>query len=260
MKLKLLIADDDATTRRILNRAIALLGHEVVSVNDGKALVERFSEVSPDLVLTDWRMPEMDGVEAIQRIRALPGGADVFIVLSTGVYGAPETANAIEAGADDYILKPISVPALRVLLMLSGERIVRRRSLARRGTAVAGGISLPAAVEHFPGLLVATDLRGRVRGVNRAGAEQWRLCEGAELTELFLAADRPALRRALSLASEGESSTFLHHSGPDGDCCPQRGSVWPLHEGGEIAGCGFCSISVADADEDGLSGDQANAS
>lgn len=242
MKLKLLIADDDATTRRILNRAVALLGHDVVAVNDGRELVDRFPEFRPDLILTDWRMPEMDGVEAIEKIRAMPGGREVFIVLSTGVYGASETANAIEAGADDYILKPISVPALRVLLMLSGERIARRRMLTD-SARTPDDASLPAIVEHFPGMVVATDLQGRVCGVNREGAQRWRVTEGALLADVFDEIDRPALKEAFVIAATGTARSFLHGDGSDAQQCLT--SVWPLWRGTKISGFGVSTIAVA---------------
>ncbi|TPV94938.1 MAG: response regulator [Myxococcales bacterium FL481] len=242
MKLKLLIADDDATTRRILQRAVALLGHEVIAVNDGRELVERFAEIRPDLILTDWRMPEMDGVEAIERIRSMPGGHEVFIVLSTGVYGASETASAIEAGADDYILKPISVPALRVLLMLSGERIARRRTVTDGVRAVSDS-GLPGLVEYFPGAMVTTDLEGRVCAVNPAGATAWNVAEGSVLADVFSELDRPALKAAFVLAAAGTAHTFAHHDATDRSRHYQT-CVWPLWRDSQVSGFGVSTMQV----------------
>ncbi|TPV93538.1 MAG: response regulator [Myxococcales bacterium FL481] len=241
--LKILIADDDSTTRRILTRAIALLGHEVSAVGDGRELVRRFGETRPDLVLTDWHMPEMNGVTAIEHIRRLPGGSDVFIILATGVYGAAETANAIEAGADDYILKPISVPALRVLLMLSGERILRRRSTgtSRRGWADSDSRWTPEA--GLPGIAASLDGQGCVRSVAPADNAEWAPELGASVLTAFTSSDQDVAQDALAAAAQGATRCFVHRSGPD-QTVRELATLWPVRYEGNVTGFRLLSVPV----------------
>jgi CheY-like chemotaxis protein len=167
--MKVLIAEDDLVTRTVLTRAAVKAGHEVTSVGNGRELVERFGRLRPDLVLVDWKMPVVDGIEAVRQIRELEGGPQAFIVLTTGVSDDAEASRAFDAGIDDYLLKPVSVSRLRVLLTLTEAR-VRRRRAPTDDHAGAG----PTAVEMLElfGAVAAVDPSGRMGVTTRAFAHE----------------------------------------------------------------------------------------
>ena len=121
--MKVLIADDDATTRRLLQSYLEKWGHHVTAATTGAEAFELFERGDYSIVVTDWSMPEMDGVELITRIRSLPRAAYVYIVLVTARAQAEDVVQGIEAGADDFVTKPFDRDELRAR-MRAGERIV----------------------------------------------------------------------------------------------------------------------------------------
>ncbi len=104
--LKVLIADDKAENRELLERLLGPAGFETCSVNDGARAVEMFFEWKPQIVLLDLRMPVMDGVEVIRQIRSRENGTRVPIIAITASAFEENRREVIEAGADDFLGKP----------------------------------------------------------------------------------------------------------------------------------------------------------
>jgi DNA-binding response OmpR family regulator len=121
--MKVLIADDDFTTRRLLQSYLEKWGHEVTAAKTGSEALHLFERGDYSIVVTDWSMPEMDGIELIGRIRSLPRAGYVYIVLVTARAQAEDVVQGIEAGADDFVTKPFDRDELRAR-MRAGERIV----------------------------------------------------------------------------------------------------------------------------------------
>lgn len=111
-----LIADDEPTLRLLLAEALRVGGFTVTGVGDGPAALEAFTRLRPDAVVLDAMMPGMDGFEVCRRIRALPGGAVLPIVVISGMSVAELRPAALAAGATDVLGKPIQFLAL-------GERL-----------------------------------------------------------------------------------------------------------------------------------------
>jgi sigma-B regulation protein RsbU (phosphoserine phosphatase) len=126
--MRVLIAEDDAIIRRLLEATLTRWGHETLSVVDGAAAWEVLqAEDAPRLALLDWMMPEIDGVEICRRVRSRAGAPYVYILLLTA-RGRPEDLVAgLEAGADDYITKPFDPNELRCRLQ-TGRRIIELQS------------------------------------------------------------------------------------------------------------------------------------
>jgi diguanylate cyclase (GGDEF)-like protein len=128
--LKILIAEDDGVSRRILQKAIDKFGHECLEVADGEQAWEIYAE-TPDLdvIVSDWMMPGMDGVELCRRVRQEPhpGGYTFFIFL-TALSNKEHLMEGMEVGADDYLTKPLDREELEVRL-ISAQRVT---SLQRR--------------------------------------------------------------------------------------------------------------------------------
>ena len=130
--MNLLIVEDELAQRQILEAELVKLGHEVTAVETGAEAVARLEGGSFDVVVTDLRLPDFDGIEVIRRARE--SGNDVPILVITA-YGSLKTAvSAIQAGATDYIIKPIRVPDLvRRLQQLNDlDRLERENRLLRR--------------------------------------------------------------------------------------------------------------------------------
>ncbi|MES2304995.1 MAG: EAL domain-containing protein [Gemmatimonadota bacterium] len=110
----ILVVDDDSTTRMLLRESLEAGGFRVEEATDGERAVERFADVLPDVVLLDVVMPGLDGFETCRMLRTLPNGigARVPIVMTTGLDDIESVNRAYEAGATDFITKPIVWPIL----------------------------------------------------------------------------------------------------------------------------------------------------
>ncbi|MFG0274982.1 MAG: PP2C family protein-serine/threonine phosphatase [Phycisphaerales bacterium] len=122
--MRVLIAEDERITRTTLARQLERWGHEVVATENGREAWERLQEDRFDIVLTDWEMPELSGVELIKKIRGLEGRDYIYVILLTSRSDKGDIVSGIEAGADDYVSKPFDRGELRVRL-LAGERVVQ---------------------------------------------------------------------------------------------------------------------------------------
>ena len=131
--MRILIAEDEQVTRAMLARQLKAWGHEVTAESDGQQAWERLeSGAEFDIVVTDWEMPRLSGLELVRRIRGAPGAAYTYIILLTSRTEKADVVDGIEAGADDYLSKPFDSGELRVRV-LAGERIVRlERTLNRQ--------------------------------------------------------------------------------------------------------------------------------
>jgi len=147
--VKVLVAEDDAVSRRLLQRFLENWGHEVVLTANGAEAWERFQAEAPPLVITDWMMPEMDGLELIRRIRSSPDAAYPYVLLVTTRTETGDLVEGMEAGADDFVAKPLDRDELRARLR-AGERIaeLERSLLARNRELDSARVSLERRVEE----------------------------------------------------------------------------------------------------------------
>lgn len=107
-RLRILVADDSATDRFIMEILLKRLGHEVLMVENGLEAVQRFQNWHPDMVLLDVMMPELDGMAAARQMRELSRHELVPIIFLTSLHDASDLASCLEAGGDDFLSKPYS--------------------------------------------------------------------------------------------------------------------------------------------------------
>jgi signal transduction histidine kinase len=122
--MKVLLAEDEALSRLLLRTFLEDWGYQVTVVQDGAAAWRAFQEGDFPIVLTDWIMPEMDGPDLIRRIRSVPAHRYVYIILLTAKSEKQDLVQGMEAGADEFMIKPPDADELRVRLR-AGERIIR---------------------------------------------------------------------------------------------------------------------------------------
>ena len=130
---RILIAEDHYVSRHLLERNLSNWGFSVVSAEDGEAAYQILSsEGTPSIAILDWIMPKLDGAEVCQRVRALKDRPYVYLLLLTAKSQKEEIAAGLEAGADDYVIKPFDPDELRARLKV-GQRVVNlERTLARK--------------------------------------------------------------------------------------------------------------------------------
>lgn len=105
---KIIIADDMQMMRRLLKSALVKAGfNDVTEAIDGEELIHKLDEAPFDLIICDWDMPKMTGIDALHHIRRSEMHKDIPFVMVTAVAEAAQVKQAIEAGISDYIIKPI---------------------------------------------------------------------------------------------------------------------------------------------------------
>lgn len=142
--MKILIAEDDLTSRNILALLLEKQGYEVVSTTNGE---EAWAEMQkPDaarLAILDWVMPGMDGVEVVRRLRSMPGTNPPYVLMLTARGDKEDVVAGLQAGADDYLSKPFNPDELRARVE------VGRRVLTLQAQLAAQVQELRAALEHI---------------------------------------------------------------------------------------------------------------
>ncbi len=140
---RVLLAEDENVTRRLLEAQMTRFGFEVISVADGlKAWDVLQSPESPSLVVLDWNMPGLDGPDVCRKLRESPRAGYAYMLLVTARNAKSDVVQGLSAGADDFISKPVDPDELHARLR-TGERIVRLEQ-----TLAAQVKELQAAAEH----------------------------------------------------------------------------------------------------------------
>ena len=126
--MQALIADDSPLIRRLIELAVLDRGHEPLAVDDGAAAWDTFESEHPPLVILDWQMPELDGLEVCRRIRASTHARDTYVLVVTGRIEGDDVADAMDAGADDYLFKPFTPSSITARLAIAERRIAANRA------------------------------------------------------------------------------------------------------------------------------------
>lgn len=122
--MRALIVDDSRALRRILGDMLRHLGYDVTeAVNGRDALVHLDEGISPDVMLVDWNMPEMNGLEFIKRVRAQDRFAETPLMMVTTETEMEQMATALAAGANEYVMKPFGKEMIADKLQLLGLAI-----------------------------------------------------------------------------------------------------------------------------------------
>jgi len=115
-----LIVDDSRVIRKVSRHILETLGFEVDEAENGHEGLQKCDARMPDVVLLDWNMPVMNGIEFIGRLRQRPMGNQPKVVFCTTENDVAHIREAIEAGADEYVMKPFDHETLQIKLQLVG--------------------------------------------------------------------------------------------------------------------------------------------
>jgi DNA-binding response OmpR family regulator len=130
--MKILAVEDDAVAGKILGRALAQLGHDVIAAGDGETAWDLWQQERTRVVVSDWRMPKLDGLDLCRRFRDQPGQEYVYFILLTGSEASTDNRRAAaDAGVDDFLTKPLDPSELWMRLRVA-ERILRYTTQVRQ--------------------------------------------------------------------------------------------------------------------------------
>jgi phosphoserine phosphatase RsbU/P len=110
---KILVVDDDPAVLKLIQRALQQQGHEVIVAADGREGLEKAQQHHPALIICDWMMPHVDGLEVCRQIKASPSLATTFFILLTARVGLSDRIEGLNTGADDFLSKPIEITELQ---------------------------------------------------------------------------------------------------------------------------------------------------
>jgi CheY-like chemotaxis protein len=130
--VKILTVEDDIVARTVLGRALRRLGHEIVEAGDGESAWNLLQKESVRVVVSDWMMPRMDGLDLCRKVRSKVGGDYVYFILLTSTDATEDNQrSAADAGVDDFLTKPLDLTELWTRLRVA-ERILRYTKQVRQ--------------------------------------------------------------------------------------------------------------------------------
>ncbi len=131
--MKVLMAEDDAVSRRVLETILVKLGYSVTAVSDGAAAWDLLQRPdAPKLAILDWMMPGLDGVDVCRRLREHPTAEPTYVILLTAKADKNSVVVGLDSGADDYLTKPFDREELRARLQVGKRVIELQKTLAER--------------------------------------------------------------------------------------------------------------------------------
>lgn len=130
--MRILIAEDDAVSRRVLETALRKWGHEVRAACDGRAALEAIQEEPPPLAILDWMMPEINGLEVCRQVRSRPDTESTYIILLTAKGRKEDRIAGLQSGADGYLTKPFDHGELHARLQVGQRILALQQKLAER--------------------------------------------------------------------------------------------------------------------------------
>ena len=132
--MKILIAEDDPVASRILSLTLEQVGHEAIVVQDGLAAWERFQAEPFSIVVSDWMMPELDGLQFCKRIRERAERDYTYFILLTANHARRDNlAMAMDAGIDDFLQKPLDREAIWMRLRVAERILAFTRQIRQLG-------------------------------------------------------------------------------------------------------------------------------
>jgi DNA-binding response OmpR family regulator len=170
--MQVLIAEDDRVTGEMLVRTLRRWEHDATLVPDGQRAWDYLrAATAPTLAILDWMMPEMDGPEVCRRVRAELPDANMYLLLVTAREGRGDVVAGLDAGADDYVIKPFDPEELRARVAVGIRVLGLQQKLGERVTELQAAL---ANVKQLSGLLPICSYCKRIRGDD----QYWQQVEG----------------------------------------------------------------------------------
>ncbi len=145
----ILVIDDDPVTRAYLEKLLTKEGYKILLAESGQKGRRLLEEERPQVVLLDWMMPGLDGMEFCRRVRSTPSLCSVYIIVLSMISGTESVVYALETGADDYLSKPLHDKRQELLARIEvGFRIQKMQEKALQAERLQGVLEMAGAVAH----------------------------------------------------------------------------------------------------------------
>jgi CheY-like chemotaxis protein len=216
--IQILIAEDDPNVRSLVQNVVADLGHAPSCATNGAEALDLYNSRGADVVVSDWMMPRMDGVELCRCVRSRQGAPYTYFILLTALDDSEHRLAGMQAGADDYLAKPFDLSDIEARL-IAAERVTvvhrRREALLRLARRFAAETDAGRLLENL--LSEAIDLVGGSAGIVTRWDDETQILsavgastpvlEGQQLRLGEGASGRAAEQRAPVLLRRGDDST-----------------------------------------------------
>lgn len=224
--MKLLVVDDDPRLRELLTITLERAGYQVITARDGQMALTHAARETPDLIVLDVGLPELDGLEVCRRLRAT---SEVPILFLTARDDEIDRVLGLELGADDYVTKPFSPRELvaRIKAILKRSRPVSAPQLLTHGALTVDVAAHSCLVAGTPLALTATELSllqnlmqapGRILSRPQLIDAVWGA--GSQVSDRTLDSHLRNLRRKLGDLGQGEAIETVHGVGLRMRACP----------------------------------------
>lgn len=181
--MKVLIADDELVSRTKLKKHVSAMGHQVLVACNGHEALTIWKQHRPEMVITDWVMPGMTGLELVKEIKKLQGSRYSYIIMITSCSETDDLVKGMDAGADDFIAKPFIKEELNVRIK-AGERIVNFES---RDIVIFSMATLAEARDNDTGFhLERIRYYSKILAVNMASTQNIKQVTPAFIDNIFL--------------------------------------------------------------------------
>ena len=166
--MAILVVDDSPVSRELLRKTLNKWGFDVLTANDGLEALETFKNNDIRIVITDWMMPNMDGITLCEEIRKFVKNFYIYIIFLTAKDQNEELNEALEKGADDFIIKPLDIKRLKASIK-SAERIISLSENLNHEIRQHEIISerLNSIMEYSEDIIYTLDLKGNFTSVNK---------------------------------------------------------------------------------------------
>ncbi len=167
--MKIMIVEDDSVSMTLLKNALTRMEETVITASTGAEAWKRFEKEHPRIVISDWMMPELTGLELCQRIRTFPGDTYTYVIIMTAKDRKEDILETFAAGADDYVAKPYDIRELQARIN-SGKRLIQLEDTHKtlQETLISSRNKIRTVFDALPEEIISVDLNFNVVSLNKS--------------------------------------------------------------------------------------------